>query len=99
MVNKAAQAADDAAGDIRKQANTIVGNMQGQAAQFTGAAGNAFRNVLGQLSMDLDKFILQALESLAANTRTAATQLLDQDEQGAAGINRVGSTGVTSGLT
>ena len=101
-INSAATAADTAASDIRKQANATVSSMHAQAAQFTGAAGTAFRNVLNHFAEDLDKFILQKLEELAANTRIAATQLFDQDEQGAAAVTRAGttgSTGVTSGLT
>jgi uncharacterized protein YukE len=98
-INGAAQEADEAAGDIRRQANVTVANMQARAAQFTGAAGTAFRNVLNQFTADLDKFILQKLEELAANTRIASNQMFDQDEQGAAAVTRAGTTSVTGGLT
>jgi WXG100 family type VII secretion target len=97
-INAAAQEADDAAADIRKEGTTLVGNMHAQAASFTGAAGTAFRNALTAFMDDMN-VILNQLETMAANTRTAATQTFDQDEQSAAALNRVSATGVTSGLT
>ena len=103
-VNKAANAADTAAADIRKQVNTTVGNMFAQASSFTGAAGTTFRRVLGDFSEDMDKFVLQKLEELSAGTRTAATKLFGTDEANAtavanAGASPSGGGGVTSGLT
>ena len=103
-VNKAANAADTAAADIRKQVNTTVGNMFAQASSFTGAAGTTFRRVLGDFSEDMDKFVLQKLEELSAGTRTAATKLFGTDEAGATAIANAGASpsgggGVTSGLT
>jgi WXG100 family type VII secretion target len=100
-VNAAAQAADDAATKIRTQVNTTVGSMQAQAASFTGIAGSAFRHVLGQFAEDMDKAVLQRLETLADNTRTAANQMFSQDQDGGTTITRAGTSpgGVHTALT
>jgi uncharacterized protein YukE len=98
MLEKAAQTADDAAAEIRSNGMTLISNIQGQAAGFTGLAGTAFRNVSASLMEDMNA-ILQRLETLSSNTRVSATKLFGQDESSAAAINRVAPTGVTGGLT
>ena len=101
MIEKAAQSADDAAAEIRKNGINLVSGMQGQAASYTGAAGTAFRNVLNGMMEDLNA-ILNRLETLSANTRTSANRIMQTDDTSAGAINRVHSGGggtVTSGLT
>ena len=103
MLESAAQAADDAAAEIRRTGVTLVSSMQGQAASFTGNAGTAFRNVLNDLMNDLNT-ILTRLETLSAATRTSANRLFEQDETSAAAMNRIptgggGGGSVTAGLT
>jgi hypothetical protein len=76
--------------------------MHGQAAQFTGMTGSAFRMVLDEFMNDLN-VILQKLEALSGATRNAANKLFEQDQQGASTVTRAasgsGSTGVTAGLS
>jgi WXG100 family type VII secretion target len=98
-LESAAQAADDAAAEIRRNGMTLINSMQAQTAGFTGQAGTAFRNVLTDLMGDLNTILTQ-LENMSANTRVSATRLFGQDEASAASLNRIAPpTGVTGGLT
>jgi uncharacterized protein YukE len=99
MIQRATQAADDAAAEIRKNGLSLVADMQGQAMNYRGAAGTAFRNVLNMMMDDLN-VILNRLETLSGNTREAGNKLLGQDQMSAASVNRIHTGGsVTSGLT
>ena len=100
MIERAAQAADDAAAEIRKTGMSMVSDMQAQSMSFKGAAGTAFRNVLNMMMDDLNG-ILNRLETLSGNTRVAANKLMEQDQNAASSLNRVhtGGGAVTSGLT
>lgn len=99
QVNAAASAADEAAARIRQQATATLSSMQAQAAQFKGIAGSAFRQVLADYTEELNRLILQRLETLADGTRQAASRMVNQDETAASAVQRVGSTGVTAGLS
>lgn len=91
MVIRAADAADEAAADIRKRSQTLVDSMISRSNQFKGGAGSAFRKVLVEFADDLNVHVLQRLETLSGNTRTAASSLFSQDEVNAAEITAKGN--------
>lgn len=99
-VIRAADAADEAAADIRTKSQNLINNMLARTTQFEGGAGNAFRKVLVEFADDLNVAVLQKLEDLSAKTRTSANELFSQDDVNAAeltakGNNFTGMTGST----
>lgn len=99
---RAADAADEAAADIRTKAQSLVSDMMSRSAQFQGGAGTAFRNVLQQFVTELNRDVLQRLEDLSAKTRQSANKTFSQDEVAAAEINAQGNNfrgGMDSGLS
>ena len=97
---RAADAADEAAADIRIRSQNLINNMISRSAQFTGGAGTAFRNVLVEFADDLNVQVLQKLEDLSAKTRTSANQLFSQDDIAAAELTAKGNNfkGIGGGL-
>jgi uncharacterized cupredoxin-like copper-binding protein len=99
MLSKAANAADDAAADVRKQGQTLVSNMISEASSFTSPAGTAFRTVLGDLMDDVNRIILD-LENMANAARQTSNELFGQDDTNAANFKKIHApTGVTGGLS
>ncbi len=100
QINTAASNADTEADAISTKGTQTLSYMQGEAANFRGATGTAFRNVLSEFKSDLD-VICQRMHALADATRNAGNKLISQDEQGAATVSRAGqsSTSVTTSLT
>ncbi len=99
---RAADAADEAAADIRTKAQNLVNDMMGRSQQFQGGAGNAFRNVLQLFVTELNRDVLQKLEDLSDKTRQSANRTFSEDEVGAAEINAAGNNfrgGMDTGLS
>ncbi|GIJ67891.1 hypothetical protein Voc01_028080 [Virgisporangium ochraceum] len=90
-VIRAADAADEAAADIRTKSQSLVNSMISRSAQFQGGAGNAFRKVLVEFVDDLNVQVLQKLEDLSNKTRTSANELFSRDDINAAELTAKGN--------
>jgi len=101
MLAKAANEADEAAAECRSGGVSLINDMHAEAAGFTGAAGTAFRNVLGECMQDVNAIVAK-LEEMSNNARVSAKRLTEQDEAAASSVNGVATTSggpVTAGLT